>query len=499
MKPASMWIRQCWQDLNPIVVKELRQAVRSWFVSGVLLLFLCVLLIYTLSFMASRAAVQAPSEGLGAEVFQVLIMILSGACLLFIPGYTGLRLALERQETNLDLLYITTLSPGRIVRGKMLCGIYLTLLFFSVCLPFIVLTNYMRGVDWITIGLTLLLLFFLVCLSVQLAIFLACLPVSLQFKAVVAMPYFGFMTSQVTLISSIALPTTHAGVFWEPRFLYLAGGIYVLAFIWLHLCAVALLSPRSMNRSLPLRSYSTLVWLLVGSVSSYYALTLGQGEILGVWIVFSVILITVGFIMSISQSDQLSLRVRKVIPSEPAVRVVCFPFFNGAAQGVAWCFLLVLLTAFGVYFAHGVDREWFGSAMSRHNPVSELLVWGTVAFVLYVCSYALTALFVHRTWLSAQRPAPWAGLIAFVIPALLALLPNLMLFIFNRLSWQVVEQRQLGNVFNVLLCNDVAFIKSHLGFAVAWVVIAGLANLPWFIQQVREFRPPEPAGLPPAL
>ena len=38
-------------ELNPIVIKELRQGVRSWSVTGMLLLFLVVLFIASLGFL----------------------------------------------------------------------------------------------------------------------------------------------------------------------------------------------------------------------------------------------------------------------------------------------------------------------------------------------------------------------------------------------------------------------------------------------------------------
>lgn len=491
MKAAMIRLSHLWQDLNPVVVKELRQAVRSWYVSGGLLLFLLVLSIYILAFMANQSATIPVGGGFGAEVFQILITALSGACLLFIPAYTGTRLALERQDTNLDLLYVSTLSPGRIVRGKLFCGIYLAVLFFSACLPFIVLTNYMRGIDWLTIALTLAVLFAAVCLSVQLAIFAACLPVSLHFKAVLAIPLLIMMVMQTTGMTSFAMAVIRSGI-WGGRMQWLnAAGIYLLLFGWLHLFSVALLSPRSMNRSLPLRMYSTLVWLAVGASTIFFTVRQGQGELMAIWILFSAIFIAVALVMSISQNDQLSLRVRNTIPREPASRIAVFPFFNGAAQGLVWTTLIALATAFGVYLVHGADRQWLGSTIAARHPMDAAVIWGALTFVLYCYCYCLTALFIHRNWISKYRSAVWAGLLAFIIPALLALLPNLALFALNRLSWHMIEQRQLGNVFNIMLSHDVGFVKSHTLFAAAWAILALLVNLPWFLNQVQSFRPPD--------
>ena len=84
-------------------------------------------------------------------MFTAFMVILAGASIFFIPLYTGVRVAAERQENNPDLLYVTTLSPARIIFGKFLCSAYLVLLFFSACMPFMAFTNLLRGMDLPTV------------------------------------------------------------------------------------------------------------------------------------------------------------------------------------------------------------------------------------------------------------------------------------------------------------------------------------------------------------
>ncbi len=76
-------------------------------------------------------------------------------CIGFVPLYCGVRLSLERNDANIDLLFVTTITPGAIVRGKYLAAMALTLLIFSACMPFMVLTYLLRGIDLPTIFLVL--------------------------------------------------------------------------------------------------------------------------------------------------------------------------------------------------------------------------------------------------------------------------------------------------------------------------------------------------------
>ncbi len=189
-------------ELNPIVIKELRQAVRSWAVTGMLLLFLIVLFITSLGFLVTQSFDVDENMQLGGTMFSAFMVILAGASVFFIPLYVGVRVAAERQENNPDLLYVSTLSPARIIRGKFLCGAYMALLFFSACMPFMAFTNLLRGVDLPTVFFILFYLFLVVCAANMIAIFFACLPMSRPFKILLVI--YGFFQSFGLIIPLVA-------------------------------------------------------------------------------------------------------------------------------------------------------------------------------------------------------------------------------------------------------------------------------------------------------
>ncbi|MEY2466613.1 MAG: hypothetical protein QOD03_1134, partial [Verrucomicrobiota bacterium] len=247
-------------ELNPVVIKELRQSVRSWAVTGMLLLFLGIMFIAALIFLITQSFDNNSNQYLGSQIFHTFVVILTGASLIFIPLYVGIRLAAERQESNLDLLYISTLTPERIIRGKFLCGAYMAVLFFSACMPFMVFTNLLRGIDLPTIGFILICLFLAVCAAIQGAIFVACLPISRTFKILVSLIGLGYLVPGIFALVFFFFEMVGSGVgsmmtgsaFWA-GFLtsssVVFGGVVLLYFI-----SVALISPLSTNRALPLRT-----------------------------------------------------------------------------------------------------------------------------------------------------------------------------------------------------------------------------------------------------
>ena len=106
--------------LNPIVVKELRQAVQGKFLIVVLICFLCLQLL-TMGLFLTNEAVTA-SFNAGLNVFRVLLGILFATCLLFVPAYTGIRLASERADANVDLPVHHNPPTAVNHLGQILCG-----------------------------------------------------------------------------------------------------------------------------------------------------------------------------------------------------------------------------------------------------------------------------------------------------------------------------------------------------------------------------------------
>ncbi|HEV3384966.1 MAG TPA: hypothetical protein VG097_09120, partial [Gemmata sp.] len=111
--------------INPIVVKEMRQAVNSRFVSSMLVLLLSIeLLVMALMLLLRSPSTDPDIQNMrtGREVFMTLQGILIVSCMLLIPTMTGGRLAAERSDVKVDLLFISTLSPRAIMAGKFLAA-----------------------------------------------------------------------------------------------------------------------------------------------------------------------------------------------------------------------------------------------------------------------------------------------------------------------------------------------------------------------------------------
>ncbi|MCI0642232.1 MAG: hypothetical protein L0Y72_18675 [Gemmataceae bacterium] len=506
------WLTKIDDALNPIVVKELRQAVQSRFVVAVLLLFLVLQLLIlglNLLFIGVGGRLESIEFQAGRDVFTYFQAILLTTCMLFLPAYTGIRLAAERSEVNTDLLFITTLKPRAIISGKIISAAVLALLIFSACAPFMLFTYFLRGIDWPSIFFVVGLDFAVVIFSVHLVVFLAVIPGNRVLKAVLGMLGFGALV----LIFSMAMSGTIGFVQFGGNIIFndsqfwgmLITGIAALVgscgmyFQW----SVALISPPSSNRALPVRVFLLSLWIVYG-IAAYVAAAIGRDAIpIGAWISAMLQLAALNLVIAICERVHWSPRVARTIPKRWWLRWPAFLFFSGSAGGVLFSVVLMGLTVL-VYM---VTFHWTwlapipAAAYNHVNDVIREVFPATGVAALYVYCYAMTTVFVRNVLFRNLQPV-YNWVIFIFLLAIGCLVPFLISFLWMFREWNYQSH------FYALLTNPFAamvevaesrfFRNQHVfvTFAAIWAGVATLVNIPWFFRQFVHFRPLEFVGGP---
>jgi hypothetical protein len=482
-------------EFNPIVIKELRQAVRSWAVTGMLMLFLTVLFITSLVFLVGQSVRVNEDVQLGSSMFQAFVIILAGASMMFIPLYIGIRVAAERGESNHDLLYVSTLSPGRIIRGKLYCGAYMALLFFSACMPFMAFTNLLRGVDLPSVFFILLFLFLVVCAANQIAIFLACLPLSRPFKILLALAglFFSFWLIGGLIVGAIGMMRLGLGSmmanrnFWMTALTVLVAGLIVTGLFYV--LSVALISPPSANRARLPRLYITVIWLLGGLLNFAWVIQVKEPTAIMAWTLATFFILIFALLVVVSNADELGPRVRRDIPANRLKRRLVFPFFNGAASGLLWVSSLAAITFILTQLVLTFGDTWYPTHVGMSGANREDFTLCTSTTIFYALAYALTARFIHRQFFP-KRPPQIAGLLTILLVGLVAIGPGIVLFFLNQLSWKSIDGLQLGNMFNIFSIHEPSQRWSHFYVAGGWLALMLVINAGWFLKQWRNFQPP---------
>jgi hypothetical protein len=477
--------------VNPVAVKEFRQAVQSRWVMAVLMLFLLINLGVVGGYLMLTPDAATSING-GRNIFMFLLGILLITCMGFVPAYTAVRLSLERNDANIDLLFVTTITPGAIVRGKYFTAMALTLLIFSACMPFMILTYLLRGIDLPTIFFVLAFEFVACAAANAMGIFAGSVSGSWLLRGLVdaGAIFILFYMAIITIgmaESALMFGTGMLGgrsAWWTSIGMYLL--VEALAIGLLYVLSVAMLSPRLSNRMLVPRLYITAGLVVTGIVMlvwSYAATTFWPVTF---WMVGSGIALTILTVTALGERDTWSARVRRRIPRNALLRWVAFLLYTGSAGGIIWCVLLFTATMLAALAWSRLMAGVSGGAELGEACGNMTIVFG------YILCYCLTTAFARITLL---RSAPTVNLsvIAALLGTAVWMVPYLIAF-FTERNWDyVVSWYLLGSPLVLTMRNEPA--KNAAGFVViGWLALCVLLSAPWVIGQWRRFVPYEVAG-----
>ncbi|MHC5537274.1 ABC transporter permease [Singulisphaera rosea] len=336
---------------NPIVVKEVRQALKSrQFVLTFLLLLLAAWAgsIFGVSYLG-----ESIDYGSSAVTFFAgFLFALSAATLVIVPFSTFRSIVEERNETTLELLQITALSPPQIVRGKILSALVQVLVYYCAIAPFIAFTSLLPGFDIVHVSFSLIMLLITaLCFSaVAVAIgsqarHTAFQSLSSLFVIALAfggmMSFFGFMTA-----AGVNIRFDESVTWWAIAL------VVFLAISTGHICeqaAIAQLTFDSDNRSTGIRLATGAQWLfcwigLIAFMIVQQVPAMGSDGLKAI-LTLTTIQITVASLLFVGAPDTLSRRVSRGLPQSGLARVLWAPFLPGATRGLLYALLSLALLA----------------------------------------------------------------------------------------------------------------------------------------------------------
>ena len=488
MKSISDILEKIDDRLNPIVVKELRQAVQGKFLIVVLICFLCLQLLTVGLFLTDEAVTESFTAGL--NVFRVLLGILLATCLLFVPAYTGIRLASERVDANVDLLFITTLRPQSIIWGKFFAGLVIIILLYSACMPFMTFTYLLRGVDLPSVFILLALDFIVMAVSIQCGILIGCLPANRIFKVILGVGWL--VVTNVVFVTLLAAMFAPGGLldsglgsqldswkFWRGALGVLVGGGAFIGF--LALLSIALISPLSANRALPVRIFATAMWLLTGIGAAIWSIGVNGFIPIMVWATSHIFLHAIGLFIAVSERERLGSRVRRTIPRRWLLRPLAFLFYSGAAGGVVWSTLIITLTVLSMVV-------WL-IVFPHMDTGDEMQVIGALAVLgLYTFSYVLGASLIRRRFLADRVTGAYTWVIALILLGVTTTIIPLALFFLSG-NWN--KEWLVASPLGPFLFSDTeGFVSNSIAIARVCAIFVGVLSLPWFVRQFNDFQSP---------
>ncbi|MDR1924394.1 MAG: hypothetical protein LBQ66_08465 [Planctomycetaceae bacterium] len=357
--------------MNPILIRELRQFTRNNYVTVLLLIYVGLMLfiagVCTICAILSQTdksvyddSIWLVIDAIGREpsvcMFGLLSLVvyLVSIFAIVIPSAWSF----SQCRVNEDMMFYSSLKPSTIVFGKFLSGIVCSMMLFSITLPFVMLAYMLRGVDIVIIGIVFSQIF----LVVQILNLSAILSASTSKNRFI--PYQVVISILVLVVLTFPL-VNMAGEEWsmmsQEDMLKEVGALLFIEVSLIALLlsgAIAMLSPQSSNKFMPLRILLMLV-LLAGFIvsltgvflSPWYAGLIKMEELCAVTL-------SIMIFMVVCESDQWSPRIRRSLPKSLLLRVVIFPFYTGSACGLVWIMLLsMMIVVFDLAVLFPVDGK----------------------------------------------------------------------------------------------------------------------------------------------
>lgn len=472
----------CDDALNPLLVKDLRQACHGWFFLGTLLLFMLLQLL--LLFLQVESGVRQGSLRAGGEVFHVLVQLLVVTTMGLLPMVMAYRLSQDFAPGEQDLFMITALTPRQIVHGKVLSAWVMTAMFYALHLPLATLTVFMRGVDFPTV-FTILGGGFLFTGLIHLLVVMSVVGPMKEHSGGAMLLGGGWFLYLLNVMFQAFIHTVRTGgvrgglsglvtEHW-PILLFLifvAGTTYE----W----SVAQVSPVPANRSRGVRRFVSGYFLLSYPVVMLMSLRGAGSEPLALWAGFFAVVMLFAFPVGVAERMFPGRRVLGEMPTGAWGRPRGFLFATGVAGGVAWAMVMV----FGLIVGYAGGRGVLGAAgMSLPNDMEAVL--GFVGTLLYAYNIALTGFALRRQSMRLGLPDEYGS----HFPMGLFLLTGILPFV----AAAVLDHRSSEPPGFLYLSPFMAWDRRHqpavLGLQLVWAIVSSSLFFPWFIEQWQAYRP----------
>tara|TARA_R110002049_G_scaffold25016_1_gene88225 strand:- start:12409 stop:14058 length:1650 start_codon:yes stop_codon:yes gene_type:complete len=415
--------------MNPILVKETRQALKS----RQFVITFSVLLIAALAWTVIGSLSMMPQIYTSPSAPRMLVgyyVVLAIPMLLVVPLAAYRSLEGEIDDGTLELLSITTMLPWQIVLGKLASASLQMVLYLVALFPCVAYAYTLRGVDLPTTMIIIGVLVASALLLTVVALFFAPLSRTRTGRIGTLLAVMLILINAEwgvgAMVISMILYGNPLPIDWV---MFLTAAVVLVGLALGHLlltATAAQLTPESENRSTPLRISLLILSSVMVGLSAYACTELGETG-LAVHGVFAMSLATIwllcGALMS-AESTVMTPRIRRELPQSFAARLALTWLTPGPGTGLVFASVCILLlcgaSVVGLYYSITMYAPGRGIGTAVWRQFVQL-------HVLYA-SYAIAMLCLVRAVVAIVRmknqPPVQVGIAAFLaIAVVVALVP----------------------------------------------------------------------------
>ena len=468
--------------INPIVVKEIRQAVNS---SSIMVTTILVLLLEVFAFFFNFLFVEYNTSS-GNSFFSLILGIFIFGYTVGVGGNVASRMMKEHTEINsVDLIYTTTINSYRIVWGKLFSAMVMVSYLFSLCLPFMCISYFLKGITISSIigwSLGSFLLAFPYMLTI---IFITAIPMAKLLKYILLLGIMGWMVTAIfgviialnggaRALSYYGFNGTEITVF--STFLLIITGLF-------YFLTVGLLSHITSNRTVGLKIYYLFV---IGIFAVLCIITpfVDSGLFPPVpSYVCSMIFLCFVIIFNSFERIEQTKRVLATVPKNIFLRIWHFLLSTGITNNIVYTLMLLLFVNF-IYF---VGDSYFAINTYSSDSISGSNYYFMRAFVAvfcYIFSYQLFGLVIKR---ATNKFFPKVQIFAYM---LLIIILNFLIPVIIGMILADFKMSRLDNqteyiyILNPIFLDKARNVDLALIISASMCVVGIVVNARFFIRNI---------------
>jgi hypothetical protein len=503
------WMARASEYLNPILVKETRQALKSrQFLVMFALLLLCGW-VWSLFVLAWAPGIYYGAGGM--DIFMGYFFILCFPLIVVVPFSAYRSLASEWEDGTYDLMSISTLNARQIVTGKLGSAVLQMIVYLSAIAPCLAFTYLLRGIDVVTIGYLLFWLCMNCLLATFLALAVATITRSKAWQVLVSVVLIAlFLFNYVMVFPFMYEVVDRNELRFDDRYLWIASGAILTvvlgySLMFLFIARARLMFPTE-NRSSALRVIMLLQYAAFAAWwgwAWWYEWDCHPVPVAIFMILSAIHWYVMGMFMT-GEGAELSPRVKRDLPQSFLGRSFLTWFNPGSGTGY-----LFAVSSFAAAVVLGIGtmeavRYWWPSVMQRRftSPWLQRDLRGAENIAAFLVSYLIIYLGAGRLLISWLRRRFEVNMFSGVLLHLgLFAVGNLApvflhLALFQEIDDDHYSVLQLPCVVWTLVesvehPDGMALSIMHLLLPIVAVVVLA-CNLPGVAREVQQFRMAKP-------
>lgn len=413
--PGAALLDRASERANPVLVKEVRAALRGrTFAGGFICVLVLALVASSIAMLAATSESGATPSGIGYLIAVAIVFALGAHGL--VPFSAMASMSSEHDEGSLELLQLSGISPWRLVVGKLGAAAVQAALIYAAFLPFLAFAFLLQGID---IGMLAAGIVVSFAGSIAFSSFGILLGAVVRLRWMRVLGYvvlaFVLMTGVQGLFGFIAMGFFGGSMLsWSDFLLGLAIAALVTALCCVQ--ATSRLQHLEENRSTAFRVLGTCALV----VACGFGVATGRADETLTWLLVALGFAVPSLLLGVTEAERMPRAVLARARRRGSPWFLA-PWVPGGGRGVLLvlvdCALVLAAGVLASALAGGPREDWWRMV----GALAAIECW--LVFVLLVPS-GLTARWLDRTWVQTVTRVA-----CIALPVVLLLLPAFLRFL----------------------------------------------------------------------